>query len=226
MTLVSENNSNLSSRQSGKSFVIYLVPFYAAWTFWAWVIYPFVEQLEQTTFAYAAVIFIFHALIFILPVFLYLQLIDKVNPLTYLKLKQYWKRGIAVGLILSIIIFLVTFLRSGPLQWNHLYITWNSILNSSIFVGFFEEVPFRGFILQKLQSKYSFWTANLISSLLFMGIHVPGYMLLHTLTVYNLAYVFIFGVVMAVIFYFSKSLWSSIVAHSLNDFLSQVIFHL
>jgi membrane protease YdiL (CAAX protease family) len=38
------------------------------------------------------------------------------------------------------------------------------------------------------------------------------------------ASVFIFGVVMAILFKYSESLWAPIVTHSTNDFLSFVVF--
>ena len=35
--------------------------------------------------------------------------------------------------------------------------TWNSVLGTSLGIGFFEEIPFRGFILQKLGARMNFW---------------------------------------------------------------------
>ena len=35
--------------------------------------------------------------------------------------------------------------------------TWNSVLDTSLGIGFFEEIPFRGFILQKLGARMNFW---------------------------------------------------------------------
>jgi uncharacterized protein len=214
-----------SHRQPCTPFVIYLVLLFTAWTFWAVLIYPHAVQLGANTFAYAAVISLFHGGIFVLPVLLYLRWIDHVNPFQYLKLTQSWKRGLAAGLILALADFLVTWLRTGPPHWNPLSVSWNTLINTSILVGFFEEIPFRGFILQKLQDRFPFWKATLISALLFMAIHIPGYLVMQTLSLYNLVYLFLFGVVMAIIFLLSKSLWSSIVAHSINDFISLLIFH-
>ena len=71
-------------------------------------------------------------------------------------------------------------------------LTWNSVLVISILVGFFEEIPFRGFILQKLQERFDFWTAVVISSLLFVGAHIPGWIMLGSLTAYNAGYIFAF----------------------------------
>jgi membrane protease YdiL (CAAX protease family) len=79
-------------------------------------------------------------------------------------------------------------------------------------------------MLQKLTERVGFWTANVLSSLLFVAIHVPGWMALRTLSVGNAAFVFIFGAIMATAFRASGSLWAPIASHSANDFLSFVVF--
>jgi membrane protease YdiL (CAAX protease family) len=66
----------------------------------------------------------------------------------------------------------------------------------------------------------------ILSSLLFVGAHIPGWFMLGTLTAASVVYIFTFGVIMAVILRYSRSLWAPIVAHSLNDGLSNVIFHI
>jgi uncharacterized protein len=159
-------------------------------------------------------------------VFIYLRYVDRVPPLKFLRLTLNWKRGLLVGFVIAVIDFLGTLARLGPPDWHALSITWNSILSTSILIGFFEEIPFRGFILQKLQERLDFWTATLISSLLFVGAHLPGWIMLGQLRAYNVIFVFLFGTIMAVAFRYTKSLWTSIVAHSLNDFIASVIFRI
>ena len=56
--------------------------------------------------------------------------------------------------------------------------------------------------------------------------HIPGWFMLGTLTAASVVYIFAFGVIMAIILRYSRSLWAPIVAHSLNDGLSNVIFHI
>jgi uncharacterized protein len=209
-------------------FVAYLVFFYLAWTF-AWVhgAYPWATQvIGNTTLLYALINFAFRVGIWVLPVFAYLRYVDRVDAFEYLQLKQHWKRGIVVGLVLSVVNVIGTAARLGMPDWRHAYITWNSVLGTSMLVGVFEEIPFRGFVLRKLQERFDFWTATAISSLLFVGAHVPGWMMLGSLTAWNVVYIFIFGAVMAIILRYSKSLWAPIVTHSLNDGLSNVLFHI
>ena len=71
-----------------------------------------------------------------------------------------------------------------------------------------------------------FWLANLITSLLFVTIHLPGWIVLGTLSVGPVVTIFVFGIVMALALRYSKSLWAPILTHSANDCLSFVIFGL
>jgi len=85
--------------------------------------------------------------------------------------------------------------------------------------------PYRVLRGEKLEERFSIWTAAIISSVLFVGIHMPGWVLLGTLGARGAAFVFVFGLIMAITFRFSKSLWAPIVTHSLNDFISGALFH-
>jgi membrane protease YdiL (CAAX protease family) len=105
-------------------------------------------------------------------------------------------------------------------------VTWNSVLGTSFFIGFIEEIPYRGFMLQKFGERMDFWLANLITSLLFLAIHLPGWIALHTFNPGAAASVFILGVVLALAVKYSDSLWAPILTHSANDCLSFVIFGL
>jgi uncharacterized protein len=209
-------------------FIGYLTFFYLAWTFvWVYGVYPWANKtIGDATLIYALINIVFRLLIWVLPVFAYLRYIDNVNVLEYLQLNQYWRRGVIVGLALSVVNFLGTMVRLGRPDWSSAYVTWNSVLGTSILVGVFEEIPFRGFILQKLQERFDFVTSTVISSILFVGAHIPGWIMFGSLTAYNIIYIFAFGAVMAIILRYSKSLWAPIISHSLNDCLSNVIFHI
>ena len=209
-------------------FIGYLSFFFLAWTFvWVYGVYPWaVQTIGTETLIYALINFAFRLLIWVLPVVLYLRYIDKVQVVEYLQLKQHWRRGVILGLALSVINFLGTMARIGPPVWSSAHVSWNSILGTSMLVGVFEEIPFRGFMLRKLQERFGFVTALVISSMLFVGVHLPGWIMLGTLTAYNIVFVFVFGAAMAILFRYSQSLWAPIITHSLNDGLSHVIFHI
>jgi membrane protease YdiL (CAAX protease family) len=209
-------------------FIGYLACFYLAWTFvWVYGVYPWANRtVGDATLLYALINIVFRFVIWVLPVFWYLRYIDHVNVLDYLQLKQSWRRGVIVGLTVSVLDFLGTMARIGQPAWGGAHVTWNSIVGTSILVGVFEEIPFRGFMLQKLRERFDFVTSTVISSILFVGVHIPGWILLGSLTAYNVIYIFGFGAVMVIILSYSKSLWAPIISHSLNDCLSNVLFHI
>jgi len=189
-------------------------------------IYPWMKSLGERTLLYALVNVSIRLAVWVLPVFLYLRYIDGTNPIEYLKLRQNWKRGVVAGVVLSLLNLLGSMIRFG---WPHLTaqtLTWNSILGTSILIGFIEEIPYRGFMLQKLTEYWGFWAAAIISSILFLSIHLPGWISLHMLRAGPAITVFVFGFVMAIVFRYARSLWAPIIAHSTNDFFAFVLFHL
>ncbi len=215
-----------ASKRHFAPFIIYLVVFHSAWLGYVLWIYPLVKSLGDATFRFALVNITIRLLVWVFPIFLYLHYIDHIDPFEYLKLKQNWKQGVVIGLVLSMLIFLGSLVHSGLPHLSMPSLSWNGLLSTSLLIGFFEEIPYRGFILQKFEERHGFWLANLVSSILFLGIHLPGWISLHLLNVTNLIFVFIFGIVMAIVFKVGRSLWGPIVAHSLNDFISSVLFGL
>lgn len=208
-------------------FVFYIIGFFVAWpALWVWGVYPWaVRRLGDATLAFALAGIFFRFAIWVVPVFLYLRFVDRVDPFEYLRLRLHWRRGVASGVVVGLIDFTLNACRYGWPHWHHAYLTWNSVLSTSILIGFFEEVPFRGFMLQKLEEWFSFWTAAVISSVLFVAIHLPGWVMLGMLNLANVAFVFALGMIMAILLRYTKSLWAPFVAHSLNDFISGVLFH-
>ena len=171
--------------------------------------YPHVRTLGETSLAYALTGIGVRLLVWILPVIAYIRLADHANPLHYLKLVVRWRTGVLVGLALAAVIFALSVLRFG---WPHITrsaVTWNSVLGTSFGIGFFEEIPFRGFILQKLAARMSFWLANLISSLLFVTIHLPGWISLQPFSWPVALNVFVFSLVLGLVFRIVRSLWTA-----------------
>jgi membrane protease YdiL (CAAX protease family) len=219
------SNQHANSSASAVLFVAYLLLLNTTWTVWVLFGYPWLRTLGEQTLAYALINLTVRGLVWVLPVLLYLRYLDRVDPFAYLKLREHWLRGILIGLGVSALILLRYLVQYG---WPRLHpgvLTWNSVLGTSILIGFFEEIPYRGFVFQKLCDWMSRKAAIAISSLLFVAIHLPGWISLHLFTVPILIFVFGFGVLMAILFVYTKSLWAPIVSHSLNDFLSAVLFH-
>jgi membrane protease YdiL (CAAX protease family) len=163
--------------------------------------------------------------IWVAPVWLYLRFVDRVDPLDYLKLRRA-RRGVIIAIALTALNLAGLLLRFGLPQPSMQRVTWNSVMGTSVLVGFIEEIPYRGFILQKLNEHAGFWAANLITSMLFVAIHIPGWLALHLLEGDTAAFIFVFSVVMGIALRYADSLWAPIIVHSANDFLSFVLFRL
>ena len=207
-------------------FVTYVLVFHLVWACWPFFVYPRVVSIGETTLTYALVNISIRLLVWVAPVWLYLRVIDGVEPSRYLKLRHRVRLGVVIALALTALNLAGSILRFGPPHLDLQRVTWNSVLGTSILVGVIEEIPYRGFILQKLAERMNYWAANLLTSLLFLGIHLPGWLALGMVRPQTMASVFIFSVVMGLAFKYADSLWAPIIAHSTNDFLSFVVFKL
>jgi len=208
-------------------FYVYVAAFHLLWIFWPYVLYPrLTAALGDRSLTYAVVHLAIRVLFWVAPVWLYLRYVDGVEPLEYLKLKHNVRRGFVAALVLTVVNVVGTLLRFGVPHPSLSRVTWNSILGTSFLVGAIEEIPYRGFMLQKLAERMPFWRANVVTSALFVAIHLPGWMALHTFRTGSAITIFVFGLIMAVVFKFAGSLWAPIVTHSTNDCLSFVVFGL
>jgi CAAX protease family protein len=206
-------------------FVAYVLVFHLCWIAWPFVVYPRLTALGDSTLAHALVNISFRLLLWVAPVVLYLRQVDRIEPLGYLKLRHHVARGFAGALVVSALNLAGSLVRFGIPHAGMQALTWNSALGTSFFVGFIEEIPYRGFMLQKFTERLGFWMATMLTSLLFIAIHVPGWIALHLLTIDRAVSIFVFAVVMAIVFRYSRSLWAPIIAHSANDCMSFLLFH-
>ena len=215
------------SKSRFTTFIIYVITFHAFWMgVYVFAIYPWMRSLGERSLRYALINISIRLVVWVLPVFLYLIYLDEVNPFEYLKLQRNWKRGVIIGVVLSVINLIGTTIRFGVPHLNAQSLTWNSVIGTSIVIGFVEEIPYRGFMLQKFAERYGFWAATAISSILFLSIHLPGWISLHLLKLGSVIAVFIFGAVMAIVLRYGKSLLAPIITHSTNDFIAFVLFRL
>ena len=131
-------------------------------------IYPWMRSLGERTLGYALLTFLSGWQFGCCQSFLYLIYVDGVNPVEYLKLKQNWKRGVILGIVLSAINLFGSMIRFGVPHPSAQSLTWNSVIGTSILIGFIEEIPYRGFMLQKFSERYGFRVATPGSSILFL----------------------------------------------------------
>jgi CAAX protease family protein len=207
-------------------FLVYVTTFHLAWAAWPYLVYPRLVAIGERTLTYALLNLGIRLVVWVVPVFVYLRYVDGIDPLDYLKLKGRVRRGVVIALALTALNLAGSMARFGLPHPSMERVTWNSVLGTSFLIGFVEEIPYRGFMLQKFAERLDFWLANVVTSLLFVLVHVPGWIALHMLRADAAATIFVFGVVMAIVFRYSQSLWAPIITHSTNDCLSFVIFGL
>lgn len=120
-----------------------------------------------------------HLLLMALPAILYVVVVDRRNPLEYLKLTTKPGRGVVWGVAISaafIAAHVAYFIVRRGTDFSR--VDWPAGLNALSLAVVAEEVLFRGFVLQKLDEVMGFWKANILTSILFVAIHLPGWLLI------------------------------------------------
>lgn len=164
-------------------------------------------------------------LIWTLPVCLIIKYRDRTNFLNYLKLKENFVQGLVWGLGLGVVMSGYVLLSQMIFLKKTFYpmLDWYTLLSAVVLIGFTEEVVFRGFLLQKLNESMGFWTANLLSSGLFLLIHFPKWyhegLFLQTAIYGSLIFVFCFGMLEGYVLKRTQSLWACMLIHSANNLM-------
>lgn len=133
---------------------------------------------------------------------------------------------LGTGLFLSAIIATETLTGQKTLSLTGISLSfmWPGLL--STFVSpWIEEVLFRGVILKELARFLPGWVANLLTSLLFVGIHLP-FWLTHNplpLVIVNSVGVFIFSFFAGILTLKTASIWPATVAHVANNLVASML---
>jgi membrane protease YdiL (CAAX protease family) len=152
--------------------------------------------------------------LYITPVILYLKLKDKVNPLVYLKIIGNSKQGILISIMVSFIFIVLLITKNAIVGFSKFNLNLGILWLSALLVGFFEEIPFRGFLLQKLWNKMKFWQANLLTTLIFVSFHLPIWINSDTDIISASIKISMVSLALGYLFKEYKSLWIPIICHS------------
>jgi membrane protease YdiL (CAAX protease family) len=160
----------------------------------------------------------FYILIFVIPIIFYLRCINKVSPLSYLKLGNNVLSGIIKAILIGSFIFVVFLIRSKTHSLRNINFKADIFLIvGKVLVGPLEETIFRGFYLQKYKKYTGFTMANLISSTMFACLHIAIMWSNVDNLIFSLVYIMIIGLWMGYIFEKTKSLWCVSIIHSIYD---------
>lgn len=229
-------DENLESPHAGRvttaAFAIYVVAFFLAWSLRATVFIHIDEGIEsgvRRSFYANSIKFI----IWVVPVFITLRTL-RLRPLYYLKLTTpVNRRGLIVGAIVTLVWFGLVVVGESIIQHRSIaqLLTarsseWLGTLAGVFFSPIWEEILFRGFVLNRLNETLSFWKANSIASLLFMLAHWPYWLSKFGFTgqvTKDSLNIFLLGCLFGWLMKKTNSLWPAIGAHIGNNFLSGLI---
>jgi uncharacterized protein len=168
---------------------------------------------------------LFYSVIFIIPILLYLKFYNKTDALEFLKLNRNKVRSIYKAIIIGSFIFVFLFLK------NRFHISSKLNFSEDIFlilgttlVGFFEEIPFRGFYLQKFRQYMGFWRANILSASFFTIMHIPGKYYMGLGNINSILVILLIGLWMGYIFRETESLWSVAIIHSIYNLSLYLVY--
>ncbi len=154
-------------------------------------------------------VFVFNA-----PVILYLKYKDKVNPFEFLKLNKNIKKGLTTGLLISFLFVAALVIKNFILGFESVNFNIGLLWIVGLLVGLFEEIPFRGFIFQKLSKRMSFMIANIITTILFVSIHLPVWIYTNANLASSIPSVFVVSLILGYLFEEYDSLWVPILCHA------------
>jgi membrane protease YdiL (CAAX protease family) len=200
---------------------IYISVFFLVWMAWVFIYNFFVKNISADNLR-LSIGSLFRFLIWVLPVFIYLKYVDKTDPFQYLKLNTNLKKGFfwSAGVVICVLILWLLSILTLNLEIKS-FITISIFINWILFVAVFEEILMRGFILNKLMEITSFIKALNLTSLFFVLIHWPGWILIHTYSFTKIlnasAYIFALAILLGLLIKKSESLYPCIVLHALNE---------
>lgn len=209
-----------------KPFLIFVALFFAVWSFRATVFYSFDAGIRSDAARHVYSNALKFA-VWVLPTFIFLRCIDGKNPFKYLKFTSAIHKTnllYAVVLILlyySSIFFLSFFVMKNELSFN---LSASAVVSTSI-SALFEEILFRGFVLNKLEESVSFWAANLITALLFVLVHYPNWLWtkgFHPQILTDSVSIFILACVLGYLVKKTNSLLPSVGAHIGNNLAASI----
>lgn len=201
---------NIRDIRIDRSLLSYTIFLFFTWTVMELYIFPYSDYLRPLC----------KIAVWILPVYIYIKVIEKCSPSSYLKLTKSIDRDGLILILLSTSILTINrlfhFFFDSPSTFD---IDVLKFVNSVLLAGLTEEIVFRGFLLRKLLEDNHFLTSNFFQSFLFTLIHIPIWFQHNQNILVLIIYIFIFGLIMGCITKRSKSLWTVIIIHTLHNLL-------
>lgn len=208
-----------------------LVFFYYVYLFSSWSFYRLLTNFSEPIDE-----FIFKPVVWVLPIFILVVMyerrsISKSLGLDFSDVRQDAIFGgtmalLVYGFIIAIIYFKFGFLHFNPLNLNG----WGmaTFLFTSLATAITEEITFRGFILTRLADSFkSKRLANIITTIIFLVIHLPIYTFTHALNTVEIVNVMLLSGIISLVdgylFYRRKGITAPIASHAVWNFVAVII---
>jgi CAAX protease family protein len=222
----------VDGREAALQLSLFLIAFFVLWTLRATVFYAVDESIVSPA-SRAAYSDLLKFAIWVLPAAAFVQVLRSAHPAQYLGLSAWPSRrkwlpclGVTVTFLLVVALFDLTVgeksfsaagLSSLPIA------LW---LVQLVLSALFEELLFRGLIIKELLALLPASVAIALTSLLFVGVHLP-YWLSHggatRAMMTNARGVFVLSVVTCWLFAKTGSIWPPTVAHVANNALASLL---
>jgi membrane protease YdiL (CAAX protease family) len=156
-----------------------------------------------------------------MPAYFFPKLMDSANPNDFLLLN----RAPQGKWICLSVIFLVTysfFINGGKAEINS--VSGFYFVAAIVISPIVEEIAFRGVVLQKLNQIMSFKISNIVTAILFMLYHIPLWFVRgQGASIMACLWIAFFSLWMGYFLHKSKSLWTCIIIHAVQNLLFGVL---
>lgn len=154
-------------------------------------------------------------LIWILPAFWLLRVskrtVRELYALKSIKKSLIWGGGI--GIVIVIFDLISKYLAHQPIISTSGF----ALVNVLVVAPIFEEFLMRGVILGNLQKQFSLWTSNLVTAVMFVGLHLPGWYFMGKIELGMVVTIFLIGIVLGFVAQKGNSVIASTLCHFLNN---------
>jgi len=222
----------VNQRKAARDLCMFLAAFFVVWTLRATWFYAIDESIASPTLR-AAYADLLKFILWVLPAAAFARWLRRSPPVKYLGLSVVpsLRSGVVCLTVTAIFLLVVALFEVATGRKSFSGASLSSLspalaLLQLVISPLFGEILFRGLVMKELMTLLPACLANALTSLLFMGVHLP-YWLSHgglTQTVMaNAVGVFLFSVVACWLFAKTASIWPPTLAHIANNLLSSML---
>ncbi|MBQ8959684.1 MAG: CPBP family intramembrane metalloprotease [Ruminococcus sp.] len=165
----------LKEKRNAKVYILYILLFFLAWTLETFLVSGRLEAAFSTSVSGLSQDGICKTLIWAVPALL---LIRRYNDRLFVQKELFvprhgWPLFLAIFLVFTVYLLIIKYRQSGKIALAEDFSPL--LILVYLFVGFNEEIVFRGWLLNAVYREDKMWQCFLVNSLLFLAIHFPSW---------------------------------------------------